>query len=107
MSAVYEGDRPTILVDQCIPTKGHFAARRPGLMVRIYSTKTIIILEVTCAWDPNVAEREDQKRSKYRELAADLAHQWPQYKVTNHPVVIGTLGLSRSKEGPPGYGPMG
>ena len=35
------------------------------------------------AWDPNVAEREAQKKSKYRELAADLAHQWPQYKVTN------------------------
>ena len=39
MSAVYEGERATVLVDQCIPTKGHFAARRPDLMVRIYSTK--------------------------------------------------------------------
>ena len=64
MSAVYEGERATILVDQCIPTKGHFAARRPDLMVRINSTKTIIILEVACAWDPNVAEREAQKKSK-------------------------------------------
>ena len=74
MGAVYEGEMATILVDQCIPTKGHFAAIRPDLMVSIYSTKTIIILEVACAWDPNVAEREAQKKPKYRELAADLAH---------------------------------
>ena len=93
MSAMYEGERATILVDQCIPTKGHFAARRPDLMVRIYSTKTIIILKVACAWNPNVAEREAQKKSKHRELAADLAHQWPQYQVTNFPVAIGTMGL--------------
>ena len=64
--------------------------------------RTIIIVEVACAWDPIVAEREAQKRSKYKELAGDLAHQWPQYRVTNFHVVIGTLGLnSRFEEGPP------
>ena len=32
-SAVYEGVESIILVDQCIPTRAHFKARRPDLVV--------------------------------------------------------------------------
>ena len=38
-------------------------------------------------------ERETQKKAKYRELAADLANQGPNYRVQNTAVVIGILGL--------------
>ena len=95
MSAVYEGNGVVIMVDQCLPTRDHLSARRPDLVVRRVSTRTICIMEVACTWEPLVEAREAQKRSKYRELAADLAHQWPQFTVTNLPVVIGTLGLIR------------
>ena len=33
------------------------------------------------------------EKAKYRELAADIANQWPGYTVWNAAVVIGTLGL--------------
>ncbi len=45
------------------------------------------------SWEPIVKDRGAQKRTKHRELAADLANQWPGYTVQNAPVVIGTQGL--------------
>ncbi len=95
MSAVYEGNGVVIMVAQCLPTRDHLMARRPDLVVRELNSKKITIMEVACTWEPLVEARETQKRSKYRELAADLAHQWPHFTVTNFPVVIGTLGLIR------------
>ena len=49
-------------------------------------------MEVACAWDPLVREREEEKRQKYQELAADLAVQNPGWKVSVAPIVIGDLG---------------
>ncbi len=71
-SAVYGGERATILVDQCIPTKGQIEARRPDLLIRMPGERKITILEVACAWKPLVKEQEAQKKAKYRELAAEV-----------------------------------
>ncbi len=57
-SAVYWDERAVILVDQCIPTKGRIEARRPDLVIRLPERKKIVILEVACAWEPLVKERE-------------------------------------------------
>ncbi len=92
-SAVYGRREVTILVDQCIPTKEKIEARRPDLVIKMQDTKTIIILEVACAWEPIVKGREAQKKAKYGELAADPANQWPRYTIQNIPVVMGTLGM--------------
>ncbi len=90
---VYGEKEITILVDQCIPTKERIKARRPDLVIRMIKEKTIIIMEVACAWEPIVKRREAQEKAKYGELAADLANQWPGYTIRNTPVVMGTLGL--------------
>ena len=81
------------MVDQCLPTKSQLMARRPDLVVRERKNKRITIVEVACAWEPLVEAGEAQKRSKYRELAADLVQQWPHFTVTNFPAEVGTLGL--------------
>ena len=73
-------------------------ARRPHLLIRTQNPKTIINLEVAFAWEPIVKKREAQKKAKYRELAADLANQWPGYTIQNALVVIGTLGLVIGQE---------
>ena len=74
------------------PDEGPFYGEKTGSRSPIKTMRSIIILEVACAWEPAVDVKEVQKRSKW-ELTADLAHQWPQYRVTNSPVVIGTLGF--------------
>ena len=48
-------------------------------------------MDMACAWDSRVTERETEKTSKYQELAADLHHQW-RFRVKVIPVVLGDLG---------------
>lgn len=53
------------------------------------------------AWEPLVIERtipKRKKRWKYQELVAELAHQWPGYKIKVVPVVLGRLGFSTAAE---------
>ena len=47
--------------------------------------KSIVMLEVACAWDLLIGERG--KRMLYRELEADLAKQWPGHKIVLLPMV--------------------
>ena len=46
---------------------------------------------MACFLDRLIAEREQEKRAKYQELAADLAVQWNS-AITVIPVVLGNLG---------------
>jgi hypothetical protein len=65
---------------------------RPGLQVYLKRSKHLAILEVTCAWEPLVLERERKKRGKYREFACDLVTQLVAvvgWRVTVHPLVVG------------------
>jgi hypothetical protein len=60
--------------------------------VYLKRSKRLAILEVACAWEPLVLEREREKRGKYREFACDLATQLGEWRVTVHPLVVGDLG---------------
>ena len=50
-------------------------------------------MEVACAWEPLILEREDEKRRKYQQLAAGLGLQFPTYRVNVVPLVVGDLGV--------------
>ena len=53
----------------------------------------IVILEGAVAWEPLLAEREHQKTE---DLVADLAIQYPRWRVVVIPIVTGCLGTLRS-----------
>ena len=55
-------------------------------------SRRVTIFEVACAWEPLLIEREDEKREKYQELARDMATQWPGWKTSVVPLVVGDLG---------------
>ena len=54
-----------------------------------------MILEGAVAWEPLLAQREQEKEDKYRELAADLATQHLGWRVEVVPMVVGSLGTLR------------
>ena len=78
--------------DICIPTDRFLRDRRPDLVVYLKRLRTLVIFEMACAWEPLIKEREREKAAKYAELAADLATQFPGWKVEVAPLVIGDLG---------------
>ena len=62
-------------------------------MVLVLKEKRFLyLLQMACAFDSLVEEREKEKANKYEELAADMAVHQPGYKVTVVPIVIGDLG---------------
>ena len=66
--------------------------RRPDLIAYFRESRRIIIFEIACAWEPLIEERQMEKGLKYRELAADLATQWPGWGVFTIPLVVVSLG---------------
>ena len=70
---VVGGGRVTLLIDQVVPTDRQVTENRPDLIVRLREERRIVGMEVACAWDPLVVEREQEKRQKYTRLKADLA----------------------------------
>ena len=91
-SGVYGTECITVKVDQVSPTDRVVPDSRPNLVVRDQGRRELVILEVACAWEPLIMECGREKRCKYQELAADLARQYPGYRITVVPVVLGELG---------------
>ena len=94
--AALERARAKIMVDMVVPTDRQLSDRRPDLILYLKGKQKIMILEGAVAWEPLLVERELQRADKYRELAADLATQHPQWRVVVVPIVIGCLGTLRS-----------
>ena len=92
-SGVMGSIQKRLLIDQNIPTIRNVRERKPDLVVRLQEEKRVLIFDVTVAWEPLVKERDIEKERKYQELAADLANQWPGFRIQVYPVVVGDLGL--------------
>ncbi len=72
---VVENEDWKLKVDVSVPTDEQMSGRRPDLVIDAKKLKSMCILEVACAWEPLIKEREEEKRRKYQGLAADLANQ--------------------------------
>ena len=96
---VLEGNGVKLKVDMCSPTDRALHERRPDLVAFFSETRQVVVMDVACAWDPLIREREDEKKCKYQELAADLAVQNPGWQVSVVPIVVGDLGsMARLRE---------
>ena len=94
--AVLCGDKAKIVVDLSIPTDRQLSERRPDLVLHLKGERKIVILEGAVAWEPLLAQREQEKEDKYRELAADLTTQHQGWRVEVVPMVVGSLGTLRN-----------
>jgi len=79
-----------------VPTDADIRARRPDLILHIKDTKKIWILDVACAWERLIKEREGEKRGKYGPLAANMGKRKLGWHVEVGALVIGTLGTVHS-----------
>ena len=79
-----------------IPTDRSIQARWPDIIMFDKTTNNTWIIDVACAWEPFLMEREAHKSVKYLELAADLGKRKPRWSITTMAVVVGSLGKIES-----------
>ena len=62
---VFDTRAMVVKVGQVTTTDRVVLESRPDLLVRQPAKKHIVILEVACAWEPLILEREREKAAKY------------------------------------------
>ena len=89
--SVMENEKCKILWDFTIQTDRMIGARRPDITIVNKETRGCQLIDIACPGDNKVAEKEDEKIDKYRDLAREVSKLW-NVKVAIIPVVIGALG---------------
>lgn len=67
-------------------------ANRPDMVVMQKLTKQMYVVEMSCPGETNIAEKELEKRAKYRDLIFQLKNTYPEYKTIFIPIIIGVMG---------------
>ena len=74
--------------DQTVATPTKFEANRPDMVIVDRRKKEWFVVDFSVPFDPNVAKKEEEKRSKYRELATEVARM-NAVRVEVVPIVVG------------------
>ena len=78
--------------DQTVITPTKFVANRPDMMIVDRRSKEWFMVDFSVPYDPNVAKKEEEKISKYKDLAAEVARM-NAVRVEVVPIVVGALGV--------------
>ena len=81
----------TIMWDMPVNTDRTITANRPDIIVKDSVNSTCKLIDMTVASDRNIALKETEKKSKYRDLELEIQRMW-HTKTVVIPVVVGALG---------------
>ena len=81
----------TIMWDMPVNTDRTITANRPDIIVKDSVNSTCKLIDMTVPSDRNIALKEIEKKSKYKDLEVEIQRIW-QMKTIVLPVVIGALG---------------
>ena len=84
----------TILWDYSIITDRKILANRPDIVIHDRKSKTCMLIDVSIPDDKNIALKEAEKISKYKNLEIEINWMW-NVKTKVVPVVVGALGTLR------------
>ena len=90
--AVVEHKNITVLWDFPINTDRTIKANRPDIVVKDRIEKTCLLIDMSVPSDKNVAVKEFDKLSKYKDLEIEIQKMW-HLKTSVVPVIIGALGV--------------
>ena len=89
---VLEGEGVSILWDFSIHTDRTIQANRPDIVVKDMKGKTCLLIDMAVPADKNIANKEFEKLSKYKDLEIEIQKMW-HLDTTTIPVVVGALGM--------------
>ena len=81
----------TILWDMAVHTDRTITANRPDIIVKDLTNFTCKLIDMTIPSDRNIALKETEKKSKYKDLELEIQRMW-RMKTEVVPVVVGALG---------------
>ena len=91
---VTNNENVTILWDMPISTDREIKANKPDIVIKDKKEKKCWLLDISTPSDRNVAVKEVEKLSKYKDLEIEINRMWGM-KTTVIPIIIGNLGLIR------------
>ena len=81
----------TIMWHMPVNTDRTTTANRPDIIVKDSVNSTCKLIDMTVPSDRNIALKEIEKKSKYKDLELEIKRMW-HMKTTAIPVVVGALG---------------
>ena len=84
-------DNLTIIWDMPVNTDRTITVNRPDIIVKDSVNSTCKLIDVTVPSDRNIALKEIEKKSKYKDLELEIQRMW-HMKTIVIPVVVGALG---------------
>ena len=81
----------TIMWDMPVNTDRTITANRPDIIVKDSVNSTCKLIDMTVPSDRNIALKEIEKKSKYKDLELEIQRMW-HMKTVVIPVVVGALG---------------
>ena len=93
-TVMHNKDNLTIMWDMPVNTDRTITANRPDIIVKDSVNSTCKLIDMTVPSDRNIALKEIEKKSKYKDLEVEIQRIW-QMKTIVLPVVIGALGTAK------------
>ncbi|XP_063591903.1 uncharacterized protein LOC134768991 [Penaeus indicus] len=93
---VVEGENATLLWDFSIHTDRTIQANRPDIIIKDFKEKTCLLIDMSVPCDQNIAHKEFDKLSKYKDLQIEIQKMWS-LKATTVPVIVGALGMIKKQ----------
>ena len=81
----------TIMWDMPVNTDRIITANRPDINVKDSMNSTCKLIDITVTSDRNIALKEIEKKSKYKDLELEIQRMW-HMKTVLIPVVVGAFG---------------
>ena len=81
----------TIMWDMPVNTDRTITANRPDIIIKNSVNSTCKLIDMSIPSDRNIALKEIEKKSKYKDLELEIQRMW-QMKTEVIPVVVGALG---------------
>ena len=86
-----EDKNTTIMWDMPVNTDRTITANRPDIVVKDSVNYTCKLFDMTVPSDRNIALKEIEKKSKYKDLELEIQRMW-HMEIIVVPVVVGALG---------------
>ncbi|CAG9815370.1 unnamed protein product [Phaedon cochleariae] len=95
IESVVENEKCRIYWNFSFPTLRQIQANKPDVVLLDHQTKAMFGIEFSAPVEPNTVLKEEDKRTKYRDLLFGLRRLYPDHSVELVILIIGSLGGTR------------